>query len=58
MVVVEADTLVYATTPVAANGLADALRGAGHPFKEIGDGVAPRQAPYAFYEGLKAALEL
>lgn len=53
---VEADTLVYATTPVASNGLAEALRAAGRSFLEIGDGVAPRQAPYAFHEGRKVAL--
>jgi len=54
---VEADTLVMATTPMAANWLADELLTKGLVFQEIGDGAAPRQAPYAIYEGRKVALE-
>ena len=38
--------------------LPDSLRAAGLAFQEIGDGVAPRQAPYAFYEGRKVAREI
>lgn len=55
---IPADTLVMATTNRAANWLAQDLRERGTAFIEIGDGVAPRQAPYAFYEGRKAALAL
>lgn len=53
-----ADTLVMATTNRAANWLAKELQDEGVPHVEIGDGAAPRQAPYAFYEGRKAALAL
>jgi 2,4-dienoyl-CoA reductase-like NADH-dependent reductase (Old Yellow Enzyme family)/thioredoxin reductase len=53
-----ADSLVMATTNVAANALAQALTAAGLAFVEIGDGAAPRQAPYAIYEGRKAALAI
>jgi len=55
---VEADTLVTATTNVAADWLAQELDKMGVPFQAIGDGVAPRQAPYAIYEGRKVALAL
>jgi NADPH-dependent 2,4-dienoyl-CoA reductase/sulfur reductase-like enzyme len=54
---VEADCLVLATTNMPANWLAEALEEAP-PFVQIGDCAAPRQAPYAFYEGRKVALEL
>ena len=53
-----ADTLVTATTNVAADWLSKELEAIGMPFQAIGDGVAPRQAPYAFYEGRKVALAL
>jgi hypothetical protein len=52
------DSLVIASTNVAADWLAGELRSAGVPFRVIGDCAAPRQAPYAFYEGRKAGLEL
>ena len=55
---IDADCLVLATTNVAADWLAQELRAEGIAFVEIGDGVAPRQAPYAIYEGRKAALEI
>jgi 2,4-dienoyl-CoA reductase-like NADH-dependent reductase (Old Yellow Enzyme family)/thioredoxin reductase len=55
---IEADALVLATTNMAANSLAGALRENGISFREIGDCAAPRQAPYAFHDGRKAALEL
>ncbi len=55
---VAADCLVLATTNVAVDGLARELRAAGIAFLEIGDGTAPRQAPYAIYEGRKAALAI
>jgi len=34
------------------------LEGSSQPFMEVGDAVAPRQAPYAFHEGRKTALRL
>ena len=55
---VAADALVLATTNMAENSLAAALRERGIVFDEIGDCAAPRQAPYAFHEGRKAALAL
>ncbi|MEY9168562.1 hypothetical protein ABIE78_006681 [Sinorhizobium fredii] len=42
----------------AANWLAHELAELGVAFVEIGDGVAPRQAPYAFYEGRVAGTNL
>ena len=53
---VAADTLVTATTNVAADWLARALRERAVEFTEIGDGAGPRQAPYAIYDGRKAGL--
>ncbi|QPN27648.1 FAD-dependent oxidoreductase [Brucella sp. BO2] len=55
---VEASSLVLATTNAAANWLAAELDAAPFPVHEIGDCAAPRQAPYAFYEGRKKALEI
>lgn len=55
---VAADCLVLATTNIALDGLAQELRLQSLPFFEIGDCAAPRQAPYAFYEGRKVALAL
>ena len=52
------DSLVLAVTNAPANWLAEELRSNGSTFREIGDCAAPRQAPYAFYEGRKAGLEL
>ncbi|OWV88271.1 FAD-dependent oxidoreductase [Rhizobium sp. R693] len=54
----EGDSLVLATTNAPANWLSEELRAGGRDFVEIGDCAAPRQAPYAFYEGRKIALEL
>ncbi|MFB8342261.1 oxidoreductase [Brucella cytisi] len=54
----EADGLVLATTNVAANWLAAEIDPSLLPVHEIGDCAAPRQAPYAFYEGRKTALEI
>ncbi len=50
--------LVLATTNLPANWLAEEVRPTGRQMIEIGDCAAPRQAPYAFYEGRKAALAL
>ncbi|MFC3076018.1 oxidoreductase [Shinella pollutisoli] len=55
---VEADGLVMASTNTAVNWLALELAAEGIDFVEIGDGVAPRQAPYAFYEGRVAGMRL
>ena len=55
---VEADALVTATTNFAADWLMPGLAELGLPTRQIGDCAAPRQAPYAFYEGRKAGLEI
>ncbi len=55
---VEADTLVTATTNSPADWLMPGLRDSGVTTFQIGDCAAPRQAPYAFYEGRKAGLEI
>ncbi|MBP1887976.1 FAD-dependent oxidoreductase [Sinorhizobium mexicanum] len=55
---VEGDCLVLATTNMSANWLAHDLQGQDLAFHQIGDCAAPRQAPFAFYEGRKVALEL
>ncbi len=55
---VEGDGLVLATTNMPTTWLADEMRASGIPFLLIGDCAGPRQAPYAFYEGRKAALGL
>ncbi|RUV79486.1 oxidoreductase, partial [Mesorhizobium sp. M1A.F.Ca.IN.020.32.1.1] len=55
---VDGDCLVLATTNMSANWLAQDLEAQGLSFHQIGDCAAPRQAPYAFYEGRKVALEL
>lgn len=53
-----ADALVMATSNLAADWLTPALSNIGIPLRQIGDCAAPRQAPYAFYEGRKAGLEV
>ncbi|WP_288944040.1 FAD-dependent oxidoreductase [uncultured Roseovarius sp.] len=55
---IDADTLVLATTNTAFDMLAQDLDAAGIACHQIGDCVAPRLAPYAFYEGRKLALHL
>jgi glycine/D-amino acid oxidase-like deaminating enzyme len=55
---VAADDLVLATTNQANNLLKEALAGSRREIHAIGDCVAARQAPYAFYEGRKLALRL
>jgi len=55
---IDAGSLVTATTNIAADWLAGDLRAAGRDFIQIGDCAAPRQAPWAFYDGRKAGLEL
>lgn len=53
-----ADSLVLATTNVAFDPLSADLAARGIPHRLIGDCAAPRQAPYAIYEGRKAGLEI
>lgn len=53
-----ADDLVFATANMAENSLALELAGRGVKVTEIGDGAAPRQAPYAIYDGRRIGLEL
>jgi 2,4-dienoyl-CoA reductase-like NADH-dependent reductase (Old Yellow Enzyme family) len=55
---VEGESLVTATTNVAADWLARELALIGYPVVNVGDCAAPRQAPYAFFEGRKAALAI
>ncbi|PWE54653.1 oxidoreductase [Metarhizobium album] len=55
---IEADTLVTATTNAPADWLMPGLVELGVATRQIGDCAAPRQAPYAFYEGRKAGLEI
>ena len=55
---VEADALVTATTNLPADWLMPGLSDLGVPTRQIGDCAAPRQAPYAFYEGRKTGLEI
>jgi 2,4-dienoyl-CoA reductase-like NADH-dependent reductase (Old Yellow Enzyme family)/thioredoxin reductase len=55
---IEADALVMATTNFAADWLAPGLAERGLTTRLIGDSAAPRQAPYAFFEGRKAGLEV
>ena len=55
---VEADALVMATTNFAADWLSPGLAELGLKTRLIGDCAAPRQAPYAFFEGRKAGLEI
>lgn len=55
---VEADALVTATTNFAADWLVPELAELGVTLRQIGDCAAPRQAPFAFYEGRKAGLEI
>lgn len=55
---VEADTLVTATTNLPMDWLMAGLRERGVTTRQIGDCAAPRQAPYAFYDGRRAGLEI
>jgi 2,4-dienoyl-CoA reductase-like NADH-dependent reductase (Old Yellow Enzyme family)/thioredoxin reductase len=54
----EADTLVYAATSIAADDLSRRLAELAIDFTAIGDCTAARQAAFAIYDGRKAALEL
>jgi hypothetical protein len=49
---------VLATANVSENALAHALEGSGLEHHAIGDGLSPRHAAAAIYEGRKLALAL
>jgi 2,4-dienoyl-CoA reductase-like NADH-dependent reductase (Old Yellow Enzyme family)/NADPH-dependent 2,4-dienoyl-CoA reductase/sulfur reductase-like enzyme len=53
-----ADSLVLSTSNVAEDSLWRELEDVPFELRAIGDCVAPRQAPYAIYEGRKAGLEI
>ncbi len=55
---IEADTLVTATVNRAFDDLARELQVRGVVFRAIGDGGAARQAPFAFHDGRRVALEV
>jgi len=55
---VKAEALVLATTNMAFNELELELGERSINCHTIGDCVAPRQAPYAFYEGRKLGIEI
>ena len=55
---VEADTLVISTANMAFDDLARELEARNTAYEAIGDGVAARQAAYAFYDGRRIALEI
>jgi 2,4-dienoyl-CoA reductase-like NADH-dependent reductase (Old Yellow Enzyme family)/thioredoxin reductase len=55
---IDADALVTATTNSPADWLMPGLAERDIVAHQIGDCAAPRQAPYAFYEGRKAGLEI
>lgn len=55
---IAASTLVMATTNRANDQLAQDLGSMGRSFHAIGDGVAPRNAAHAIYEGRKLGLSL
>ncbi len=54
----EADTLVTATTNRAFDDLARELERRGVACSAIGDGVAPRQAAYAIHDGRRVAMNI
>ena len=53
-----ADSLVMATTNFPVDGLMAPLAALGMAVDSIGDCAAPRQAPYAFFDGRKIGLEI
>ncbi|MEM7223226.1 MAG: FAD-dependent oxidoreductase [Pseudomonadota bacterium] len=55
---IDSDSLVLATTNVAETSLQEGLADSALEVHAVGDCVAPRMAPYAFYEGRKLALRL
>jgi 2,4-dienoyl-CoA reductase-like NADH-dependent reductase (Old Yellow Enzyme family) len=55
---IEGDCLVTATTNEAADWLGKELAALGVVAQSVGDCAAPRQAPYAFHDGRRAALAL
>ncbi|PVA10689.1 oxidoreductase [Pelagivirga sediminicola] len=55
---IEADTLVMATTNVADASLRHDLEAGGLAYRQIGDASAPRNAAFAIFDGRKAGLEI
>ena len=55
---IEAEALVLATTNVSQTWLAEALAESGKEIHSIGDGVAPRLAVMAIYEGRELGMRL
>ncbi len=55
---INASAIVTATTNTVSNDVELALAESGISFHLIGDAAAPRQAPYAFYDGRKTGLAL
>ena len=53
-----ADSLVIATIGMSEDRIARDLAGSGLDVRLIGDAAAPRQAPYAIYDGRKTGLSL
>ncbi len=56
--IIEADSLVFSTANRAFDDLGKGLDERNVCYQSIGDCVAPRQAPYAIYEGRKVAIEI
>jgi hypothetical protein len=55
---IEADSLVLATTNVSDTALADGLTGLTQGFQSAGDVIAPRTAVMAIYEGRKIGMRV
>ncbi|WP_062345756.1 FAD-dependent oxidoreductase [Novosphingobium sp. CCH12-A3] len=55
---IDADSLVLATTNIAADCLAGELAAMGIAFTAIGDCAAPRLVPFAIHEGRRAGMAL
>jgi 2,4-dienoyl-CoA reductase-like NADH-dependent reductase (Old Yellow Enzyme family) len=55
---IAADSLILAASRHATSWVAQDLEEAGLRFVEIGDCAAPRQAPWAFYDGRRIGLSL
>jgi len=55
---ISASAIVVATTNMAFNELELKLAEMNYPCHTIGDCVAPRQAPFAFYEGRKLGMSI
>jgi 2,4-dienoyl-CoA reductase-like NADH-dependent reductase (Old Yellow Enzyme family) len=56
--IIEAESLVFASTGVAQDTIARELENKGLQVRLIGDAAAPRQASYAIYDGRRLGLSL